>query len=261
MAIANDSQAKGIVSRGLPQAQPDTNSIYDRSDRYGGKFVSSVVPTKHLLADEGGYFVATNNQLTPTTPNSFDSLTTFALQTTFSSTAAAFVVRNNEIVGGKNIYLDYLRLIAGAVAATATSFRIGVLLDSATRSPGPGSGASAIPSNTNTVSAVASISSVLSFTGGTLTVGGAVASRNVGQTSLKQSIPITGDEFVCHFGSVDPPAGQAGTSAAITIAGKYASALPPVVVGPQSAAIIYLWQPGAATTAPTFTWEIGMWER
>lgn len=255
MANLLDTIVHTTVSRVLPASNPDGASSNPgiRGGRYGEIYVKSMIPTKHALCDEGSYFLCPNSA-------TFDTPATYALQTAFSATAPAYVIRNNDAAGGKSIYLDYIRLICATVGNSATSVRLGVILDTGSRQPTAGN-AVMTPFNTNISSMTGSVSVVNQFSGAAQTVPAAVSARTCGSTTLKQSIPITGDEYICYFGGVDAPATVGGTAAAITIAGKYASGLPPVVIGPQSTALIYLWEPGVLITAPTFTSEMAWWER
>ena len=255
MANILDTLVHTVTGRALPSPNPDgvTTNLGIRGGRYGEVYVKALVPTKHALCDEGSYFLCPNSA-------TFDTPATYALQTAFSATAPAYVIRNNDAAGGKSVYLDYLRLICATVGSTATSVRLGVILDTGARTPSAGN-AVMTPFNTNMGSATGSFCVVNQFSGAAQTVAAAVSARTCGYTTLKQSIPITGDEYICYFGSVDPPAAVGGTAAAITIAGKYASGLPPVVIGPQQTALIYLWEPGVTVTSPTFTSELAWWER
>lgn len=232
----------------------DTSLVQQRAGRRGEAMTLSLVPTKHVVADEGGYYTASNPAIgTPVT---------YALISAFTPTGAAFVIRNGDSPGGKSIYLDYLRLICGVVGAAATSVRIAAFVDSALHNP-TASTAVLTSNNVSGNAPNASIATLNSFSGGSQTIATVSnnSARQVGQTTLNQHIPVAGDEYICYFGSVDPTPPSPGTAAAITISGKYTSALAPMIIGPQQYGVIFLWEPGVTTTAPTFEFELGWWER
>lgn len=244
------------VSRTLPAATPDGPAAIGnpRGSRYLEQYVLSLVPTKHLLADEGQYFVTTNP--TPGTP------ITYALQTAFSDTSALIVIKNNDNPGGKRIYLDFLKLLLGAAPATTSSIQYAVKLDNINRQPTAGS-QTLTPANANMDSASAPIAQVFAFNAAAPTVpASSNSARVVARGTVEFGLNIAGDEYVIKFGQVeDPGATTLLTAARATGSGRFADASAPIIIGPQQFAVIYLWMPGAATTAPTFEFELAHWER
>lgn len=65
-----------------------------------------------------------------------------------------------------------------------------------------------------------------------------------------------GDELVVQFGGTD----MAGYGSSAT-ASRKVSVAPPIVLGPQQYAVVYMWVPGNATTAGQYEFECGHWER
>jgi hypothetical protein len=248
------AQLFGKVASILPASRTAEGSANElRQLAEGSLSVVSETPDRNALAAEGALFTAMN----PT----IGTAVTYALQTSFSATAAAYWIFNGDNpTTGKDIYLDFLRLIAGAVAATTTSVRCLVQIDSANRQPTAGSVA-LTPKNVN-MTGPGSIAQVSAFSAAAMTVptSGATA-RNIDQATLNQHIPIAGDELVVRFGQVDVAASSPGTAAAITISGRYTTDMQAVCIPPGSCALIYLWQPGAATTAPTYEFTLGWREK
>ena len=66
MGAISDFSAWMKASRTKPQLVPSTTPIITRGSQDGALYVQSIVPTKHVLVDEGSYFVTTNP--TPSTP-------------------------------------------------------------------------------------------------------------------------------------------------------------------------------------------------
>jgi len=99
-----------------------------RGGRYGEQYVLPLIPTKHLLADEGSYFIATNP--TPGTALAYN------IQAAFSDTVPLFYVQNNDSKAnpfGKRLYLDYIKLICTTAPASSTGVRFALKTDPAIR--------------------------------------------------------------------------------------------------------------------------------
>jgi len=107
--------ARAVPSPQSDQKAPVTNV---RGGRYGEQYVLPLIPTKHLLADEGSYFIATNP--TPGTALAYN------VQAAFSDTVPLFYVQNNDSKAnpfGKRLYLDYIKLICTTAPASSTGTR------------------------------------------------------------------------------------------------------------------------------------------
>lgn len=123
--MARTDVLAGIVPyRGKPTAGVDgsTAGIYQRGGRYGEAQVLSIIPTKHVLADEGSYFTAQNP-----TPGTGVALN--AAVTAFSDTNGFIVIKNNALAGGQRLYLDSLRLILTAATTAVVSIDFLVKVD------------------------------------------------------------------------------------------------------------------------------------
>jgi hypothetical protein len=231
-------------------------SLAPRGSSYNESYVQSVVPTKHLLSDEGSYFTVVN----PTVGTGV----AHATQTSFSSTAALFAIFNSAPVGGTNINLDYLRLIVtGTAPATSLFTDFLVQLDSASRTP-TANNVALTAVNMNYNSPTKGYAQVQAFNAGSLTVPAqsTVTSRNASRIRVVTGQVITGDEYVIQFGGVDTVAGQGGlTAVRATDPGRRVAHAPPVQIAPQTWGVIYRWSPGEATNVLNAEYEIGFWER
>jgi len=244
------------IARTKPQKQPDgTPPAQQRFDQYGSNYVESLVPTKHLLADEGSYFYATN----PT----IDTQVTYAIVASFSDTTATFAIKNNDQQGGgtyKRIYMDFVRIAftgtAPVVPASAIGAKMVIRVDSKDRTPTAGNVALTV-FNSNMDDQTASIANVQAFSAGALTVPAAgTGVRTAGRAWMRHVIPVTQDELICMFGGIEAGGGVVGATA-----GRVVSAAPPVIIGPQQWGLFHIYFPSNATTAGAFEFDLGWWER
>ena len=113
-------------ARGLPSPQTDQKAPVTnvRGGRYGEQYMLSLIPTKHVLADEGSYFIATNP--TPGTALAYN------IQAAYSDTVPLLYIQNNDSKANpfaKRMYLDYIKLICSVVPASGTGARFAVKTD------------------------------------------------------------------------------------------------------------------------------------
>lgn len=208
-------------------------------------------PDKFLHADDGRYFVSTN----PTPGTGIN----FAVNAAVSETAGYFLTVQNTATAvggaaaksGSRVYLDYLRLICVAVPASATAGELFVKVDSAGRTSG---GTQCPPVNPNFDSAAASVSDVWA---GAITTAARASARLVARAKLRAAIPVAGDEWNFVFGSQEHSTAQVlnGTNSQ-----RMPIGLAPVVLAPQSFALLQLWFPGNAATPASFEFELGLIE-
>lgn len=257
MGVINDLQAWVRASRALPQATPDGVQTLSRGGKYGEMYVQAIIPTKHSLADEGSYFSLTNPTL--------GTAVTYALTTAFSDTAGLFLIQNvAPLSDTTRIYLDFARLILMGTAPTATvSMHFAVKLSDpgTTRIPTANS-RNDLGVNCNMDNARASVARVYQFAAGSMTLPAAPGgARTVARASLPTSLGIAGDDYVLQFGGIDHAPYAGLTAARATAPAKLCANVAPVVIGPGQYAVIYMWWLTAATTAPSFEYELGWYER
>lgn len=249
----------GVVSRSLPQAATDTLAQEMRIGRYREPYALSLIRKQHLLADEGSYRVANNNNQTGITDNA---------GTAFSATLATVLVYNSDSpgnAGAKRIYLDFINInavTANTAASTAGSIQGAVYIDAGNRYTSGGTNLTANIINPNGDLANSSIAQVYC---GALTVAaatGAVRAVNpfmaIRLAASGTAFNVAGENMYFNFGPVE---GNQGT---ITIANanNINVPLPPLIIGPQQCVLLYLWYAAgttnaAGTIAPTVAW----WER
>lgn len=254
MALPGSSLIKGIVSRFLPPANADNQNVdvAYRLGRYGDSKVESVFPTDHFQSDEGALMVAT------TLPGA--TALQLGISASFSATAAAFVLGNSDVAGGKRLYPKYLRLAQSVAPTSGVDLRYAIVLDSKDRTPSTisnATGANQGPGTPATVTAYRSpvvctnmdvnVPAVgvaffpLSTAGGaapTIPAAGQFARTIVGNGYIKNSIPVVKDQYLLTFGAADPGGGTFQAAAALA---KIVENAPAVVVGPGQFLVIYLW--------------------
>lgn len=249
-------QVYGITRRNLPSLSAEAAQ---QQIRLGGRGEQVIIPltlSKYPLCDEGSYFKATNATI--------GTGIIHALTSSFSSTAAVFCLRNTDAEGAKRIYLDYVRLITGATAiamTAATSIEMAITLDNTNRHS---SGGTAItPVNANMDSSTATIAA-LNFGAEVLTAASGSARTVARQAFARRAAPamVTGDQFLWDFGVVGAQTlAVAGSATPATAPTSFGAVVSPCIIGGGDSLNFHLWYPSGATTAPTYEFEIGWWER
>jgi len=244
----------GITRRALPTKIADSIAQQARVSSYGDQYIVPLTSGTYGLADEGSYFKATN----PTVSTGI----IHALTTAWSATAALFVLRNTDAEGAKRLYLDYVRLhCVGTAPAATTSVQLAVTVDNTNRFS---SGGSAItPVNVNMDSVTATIAA-LNF-GAVVATAASGSVRLVSRVALPaRAAPalISGDLLLFNFGQVNSFAiNPVGAAAPATAQAAITASIGPIVIGGGDSLLFHLFYPAATTTAPTYEFEIGWWER
>lgn len=216
--------------------------------------------TDHLLADQGGYFVAN------TEPGS--TSIQLGLSATYSATAsAAFVLKNGSTTTANpvSLYPRFLKMTVVTAPTSAVDWRYAIVLDSADRTPttlaavaSPATLTAYAPAVNNINMGVTSghtPAGVAYFplstsSGGppTIPAAGASARTIVGNGFIKGSIPVAKDQYTLQFGSAD----MGGTFQAAAALAKIVEHAPPVVIGPAQCMVIYMWGLSNATAGIAF---------
>jgi hypothetical protein len=253
--MAQGTFIKGVSSRVQPSPRVgDGVEQTMRVSGYGDQYSLSLVPTKHTLADEGQYFVATN----PT----IGTGVAHANVTAFSATSGLFVIKNNDASGGKRIYLDYMKLIVTAIATTTAMEDFAFVTDTGNRTP-TGGNVAITPVNTNADSSNGTIAVVNAFSAAALTVPAAVSAKTVGRAHIPFATAtpgIAGDEYVVQFGAVDMMPSASAPATTRTGPCRMVTNAPPIVLGPQQYLVIHRWSAGE-TGSSSFEYELAWWER
>jgi len=256
MALSPQALIKGLVARLLPPPNADSNNndVALRQGRYGEAIVLAGMRKQHLLADEGSYFVAHNNQTGVT-------ITTTAA---FADVSPFLVITNNEPSGGKRLYLDYFNMVtttAGSAASGLTTIQAVVRVDATNRYTSGGTALTVVNPNGDDVTAAR----VTAFAGQVVAPAASGSVRTVaGLRTLRPCVSATvadvvGEMKMLNFGGVE--GGSAGT---ITVgsANIVPVSLPPVVVAPGGSALIHVFYAASGTpVAAAYTAELGFWMR
>jgi hypothetical protein len=183
------------------------------------------IPSKAKLRDTCDYFVVTN-------PTPGTGLANQAAPTSFDETKYFGVVRNkDDVVTGKMIVPDYLKLICTAAGTGGASTHLTVALDNDASNTRYTSGGSALtPVATNGRVGSPSIADV--HFGALVTVAGP-GKRIVSNSIFRNVIPVVGDTYTLVFGDSNP--GQNPTVNG-TNPGDFVEVAPGIMVPPSWAA-------------------------
>lgn len=243
-----------LVSRGLPQSMPDSPiaSRQPRGGRYGEIYSLPIFNNCMAMSDEGSYFVATNPTISTGIAFGGAAITAFN-----DTTGAGLALYNADQLGGKRIYLDYIKLIMATIPTgtlAAPFMQMALKLDNvASRYT---SGGSAItPVNPNGDVPANSISRL--YFGALTLAASSSAARILGRGAVRSAAPVIGDKYLISFGSIPDVAAQ---SYALATAGAFTIGFPPVIIGPGQVLSLHHWC-GGQTAAPVYEFEMGWVER
>jgi hypothetical protein len=256
-----DIKIKGLASRSLPQAVPDTTETEPRYGRYGDQYNIGLMQDYYGLADEGCYFIATNP--TPGTGIAFGNVS--GVSGASSDTVPGLIIQNIDQspsgTVGKRIYLDYIKLIctAAVAGASASPFYQMMIKTDNTLSRYTSGGTLITPVNSNMDVGSPTISKVIFGTPTAAAASSAarLLARIVGRGATL--LPGINDTLIINFGSVEKASGNQNLSQAAPAGLLYN--VPPVVLGPGSTMTLHGWTPATFTTVPSFEFEMGWFER
>jgi hypothetical protein len=253
---------RGITSRILPAANQDSPQldIPPRFGRYGESYVQSLVRKQHLLADEGSYFLTNNNAQSGILSSG---------ATGFVATTPAAVIYNTDSPTNPNykrIYLDFLNLVTtvvGSAASGLVNLQGALYLDNGNRYSSAGSEITANIISPNMDLSPKSIARVFF---GAITATAATASaralsplRVIRPAVSGTVMDVVGETKWLNFGAVE---GMLNGSMVAANANFIQVPFPPVIIGPNQSALLYLWQNvGGTNVAATYAPELGWWER
>lgn len=207
--------------------------------------------SRNALADEGSYYGVTN----PT----IDTTVAYGVLAAYAVTTPAFHIANVDPVGGRTIFLDFLKLRVTVAPASATNWKYVVDVDSSPRiSTAPTGGAERTSGvfNVNPGAAQDFPGRIWAFTGGTvLTVMAATNVRTIAHGSWMQTIPIALDEMVLQFGQ-----GETSGNGPSTVGRRFAATVP-VAIPPGCSASIHMYGASNAITGMSAEYSLGMWAR
>jgi len=236
--------ALGYVSRLLPQKQPDVGYRELRLGSYGEQIAQLLGATKHGYCDEGSYFTAADSA----------GRATAAAPTAYSDTVPLVAILNTDVLGGKSIYVDYMRGIETAAGTAGTSFFLKGELDAIARYTSGGT--TVTPLNTNMNSGNKSIAQMIVLpTTSAITASGRVIVQNSCVLPTVTAPIAVGSEWLVYFGG-----DGAKFFASSTTFGWAGSSWPPLIIGPQQLAV-FPFQITLQSAASSWQLEYGGWER
>lgn len=256
----------GVVNENSrPTATPDNTASAgagSRAGRYNELATVNYYPDQYAQALEGSYFLFS----TPT-PNTAIAATTSLVNYASGGTKPYILISNNNLAGGPNIELDYLKLIVLALPTTATNQQIAITLDTAANKVPTTAGTAITPVNINPASTITSNANIQA--GAITTNADSAFARLVFQDYTEPGTAATpcavlGDTYIAKFGSNEHASGTgalqpvaAGTplSSKIITGGG-----PPIVCPPGWAIVIKLFGTGG-NSQPSWMFEGGYRER
>lgn len=258
MPLSPQALLRGLVSRALPTANPDSQNqdVGTRLGRYGEGAVLSYVRKQHLLADEGSYFVTNNGQSGIASP----------AVASFGATTPMCIIQNQDTIGGRRLYLDYLLLVttaAGGWASAGVNEQIMIYLDNGLRYSSSGTALTAnIVSPNMDLSTAKSVASVY-FGAVSATAASSLARAVCGLRILRPAVSATvadvvGELKIINFGGVES---TINGSITVANANQIPHPAPPIVIGPQQSCLIYFVLNGTTPSAASFAPELGWFER
>lgn len=259
MAARQDVVGWLKTSRVKPQIQPNTSEMPARGSPDGTLYTQNVVPTKHVLVDEGSYFITTNP-----TPQTVLAYGAAGSQAAFSDTVPFMQLVNTGNPGDPAapvVFPDFLKIIqiGGTAPATTTSVGVVMKLDSGFRASTAGTPTTALPvcANMNLVTA-APAARLVYYTGAVATIPAAsAAARIVSRAMLKGGPTLVLDEYTMLFGIND----GVGCQGYLTTVASYSTRVPAMGIGPGQSLTFYLFLPGATTNPFSYEFELAHWER
>lgn len=244
-----------VTARSLANATPATDNanvgVANRGSKYGEQYVIPLLLNgRQGLADEGSYFIATN----PTPGTAF----AYNVQASFSDTVPFLYLFNGAAAGGKNVELDYIKLIVTTAAASGVTAYYAARLD-ASRAITSDNTTKVVPVN---YAGTATVLSPLKLQNGSAsTIAASSSTSTIVARGSFGGITIVGDELVMCFGG-DPANAYPGlTAAQATAPGRKVSVSGPVIVAPQQSLTIHLWFASNAITGLSYEFEMGWAER
>lgn len=236
----------GKTNNAQPTRIADSTTQIVRCDAQGDLVTVPLGTGEYGLAMEGSYFRAVNP-----TYNTAIAIS-IAAATAFSETQGSIMIRNSNPAGGKDIILDYIKLIIAVAGTGNTNLNFSMQTDNQLRYTSGGSLLTinnANPAYSNATGAV--------IHAGALTIVTATANARklcAGAMIVKAAAPAANDVFLFNFGAIDSVAQAPGVAVANNCG---------TVVIPAGDRHVFLMSffGAAQSAAPTGFFEIGYFER
>lgn len=259
--------AQGIVARkkGAPSQDGNRDGVPFRTGRYSEEYNLSLIPKNHLLADEGSYFVSS-------TPTPGTGIIGIAAMTGIPTLGAGtdlnpYIVAYNSAQpsDGTRCYLDALQLLTITPGTNGVGLNFAVQTDlwaNRVKNAAAMGGTLLTPVNANQDDGTAPVlkvwmgANVLLGSNGTAGQGG--SARLFPRRQFRPVITVAGDIYAMTFGGSEQFVGSLISSG--TAICQQSFNYPPIIIGPQQVALIYLWSP-SQTVGATFDGDVSWWER
>jgi hypothetical protein len=227
-----------------------------RATRYGEVFTRPLPGPRHVMADEGTYFVAHNATNDAATTLAGHAAPVLADADATMTKPLVFVRVPNSATS--RVYLDYIELEIVTAPTGATTDNWAAQLDTGTTRWSSGGSALTIV-NPNMQSSNTSVfaGQTNHLLGGAIVVGAEGASeRELGHGQIRSAIPIIGDKYTFKFGG-DPDVMGTVVAAA---ASRHVIQLPPVILGATDQFLLAHYGPSWSAAA-VYKLRMAWWER
>jgi hypothetical protein len=240
---------QGITSRVFPTKIADNVQQSPRMTPYGEFGVANYMNDVYPVADEGQYFAIVN-------PTLGTGIATIAAADAYDPLETYILLQNMEPIGGKRVYLDFLRLLCTGAGTNGTNLHFSTAIDGCVSRYTSGDALASQPKNVNMDSN--NRSCVQAYAGPLITTAASANVRYLDNGKVRLVIPVVGDSYQFNFGS------KAGGNGGLITSGTTQCSLifthVPVIIGPQQSFLFSLW--GTSQSAgPAFTISFGWWER
>lgn len=246
VAPNNDTLGWVRTLRLIGQRLGDQAPAILRGGFYGETIAELLTSKQQKLAGEGSLYATR----TPTPGTGVASITT---PTAYVTTSPYIIVTNNNPPGGKDIWLDMIKLNMITPGTSSTNLQYTTVLDSVPRYSSGGSGGSGtslstilqgpLPLN----SGAPAQSSALVYAGALVAVAPSPAARVVSNGTLRSAIAVALDTYHFNFGSTDHALDIGLISGAAVV--QRSIPHPAVCIAPGGSFLLHLY--GAAMAAAT----------
>jgi hypothetical protein len=252
--MTDDVRPLGITGRALPGSYSDNAQQPPRFGMYGETYVSLLSSPRHILADEGTYFIAHNATNDAATTIAGHAAPVLADADATMTKPFLHAVNNAAATSRVRAYLDFIEIEVVTAGANGTQACWAIELDTgATRITSAGTALTKVNPNMQSTT-----TATLAPTAGAIVVGAESANvRYLGHGTHRPSIEIAGDKYLYVFGG-NPLHGSVTAAAAVR---NHVVNLPPVILGPTDAILLALHGQASQDAAGVYKVRMGWWER
>lgn len=225
-----------------------TIGLPSRTGSYGEAYIVPVGVPRHVLAAEGSYYTAMN-------PTEATALTGHVAPAIADTCTKPIIQIYNPLTSVVDVYIDYIRIQPVTVNASSTATDFTVYIDKLGSSSRSSGGSAITPGNCLGGGGAAN---AVVYSGPVLAV--SASAVKVFQWMVRPVIAVTLDQYFFQFGEgiVALPTATVltGTNTAVVVCSG-----PPLVIPPGGNFMFSQIGPSGSSTAMTFEFELGMYER